>query len=68
MVVVVLVVVVVDFVVVDVVDVEHDASNIATTTRKLKPNQKNLFFNFVLLFYESQTYFAAISMLSEVFR
>jgi hypothetical protein len=55
--VVVFVVVVVDFVVivfvvvdvgVDVVDLAQDASNIAATSKKLKLNQINLFFNFYL--------------------
>jgi hypothetical protein len=54
-------VVVVDVVVVDVVvggvvvvdvvvDVAQDASNIAATSKKLKPNQINLFFIFCLRF------------------
>jgi hypothetical protein len=29
----------------------HDASSIAVTSKKLKPNQINLFFNFYLPFY-----------------
>jgi hypothetical protein len=33
-----------------VVDVAQDASNIATTIKKLKPNHINLFFNFYLHF------------------
>jgi hypothetical protein len=49
--VVVVVLVVLVVVVVDAVDVEQDASNIAATRRKLKLNQINLFFNFLLLFY-----------------
>ena len=34
-----------------VVDVEQDASSIAATSKKLKPNQINLFFNLLLLFH-----------------
>ena len=48
-VVVVLVVVVVDVGVV-VVDLPQEASNIAATRKKLKPNQINLFFNLRLQF------------------
>jgi nitrate/nitrite transporter NarK len=54
---VVVVVVVVDVSVDAVVDVVQDASSIAITNKKLKPNQINLFFNFYPLFYLSQTYF-----------
>ena len=32
------------------VDVAQDASNIAATNKKLKPNQINFLFNFLLLF------------------
>ena len=49
MVVVVLVVAEID--VVDVFNVEQDDNSIAATRKKIKPNQINLFFNFVLLFY-----------------
>jgi len=45
---------VVDVVVDNVVDVLHDANSIATS-KKTKPNQINLFFNFLLLFYSPQT-------------
>jgi hypothetical protein len=52
--VVVVLVVVVDvvvFVVVDaVVALEHDARSMAATSKKLKPNHVNLFFNSLLLF------------------
>ena len=47
--VVVLVVEVVDVGADVVVDVAHDAISIAAINRKLKPNQINLFFNFLLL-------------------
>ena len=45
---VVVIVFVVDDVGADVVDVAQDVSNIAATSKKLKPNQINLFFNFYL--------------------
>jgi len=52
--VVVVLVVAVDVVVFVVVDVvvalEHDARSMAATSKKLKPNQVNLFFNSLLLF------------------
>jgi hypothetical protein len=34
----------------DVVDVAQDASSIAATSKKLKPNHINLFFNFYSIF------------------
>jgi hypothetical protein len=50
-VVVVVVLVVAEIDVVDVFNVEQDDNSIAATRKKIKPNQINLFFNFVLLFY-----------------
>jgi len=50
-VVVALVVIIVDVEGEDVVFVVQDASNIATTNKKIKPNQKHLLFNFCPLFY-----------------
>jgi hypothetical protein len=48
---------------VDVVDVAQDTSSIAATSKKLKPNQIYLVFNFVLHFDSSLTYFCIYNTL-----
>jgi len=60
---------VVDDVAVDVlVDVVQDAINIAAISKKLKPNQINLFFNFLLLLISHRHFFKVIAIINAIIR